>query len=99
MQKLGLQKFQLSPRFAAGHPLSNTAFRDFGLEGYAAVFGMGGCFIYGVYLAFLGPGFVTGTCRAFAPNATQVWVMGAPGCAMSVNATLVDGLVSDSQAP
>jgi hypothetical protein len=99
VKKMRLQKFELSSRFAAGHPLSCTAFRDFGIQGYAVVFGLGGGFIYAVYLAFLGPAFVTGMCRTFAPNATQVWVMGAPGCAMSVNATLVDGLVSDSQAP
>jgi hypothetical protein len=98
-KKMGLQMFELSARFAAGHPLSNTAFRDFGLEGYAVVFGMGSCFIYAVYMAFLGPGFVTGMCRAFAPNATQVWVTRALGCARSVNATLVDGLFNDSQAP
>jgi hypothetical protein len=75
VRKLGLQKFELSAHFAAGHPLSNTAFRDFGLQGYAVVFGVGGMFIYAAYLAFLGPAFVTGMCRIFAPNATQVGVM------------------------
>ena len=86
----GLQQFELSARFAAGHPLSNTAFRAFGLQGYAVVFGMGGATIYAVYLAFLGPAFVTGVCRHFAPNATQVWVWGASGCA-NVTASLVNG--------
>jgi hypothetical protein len=95
-KKMGLQKFELSARFTAGHPLSNTAFRAFGLEGYALVFTLGGGFIYGVYLAFLGPGFVTGMCRTFAPNATQVWIMGALGCARFVNATMVDGFSNDS---
>jgi hypothetical protein len=71
-KKMGLQQFELSARFAAGHPLSNAAFRDFGLEGYAVVFGLGGSFIYAVYVAFLGPAFVMGMCRAFAPSATRV---------------------------
>jgi hypothetical protein len=90
-KKLGLQQFEVSTHFAAGHPLSDTAFRAFGLQGYAVVFGVGGCFIYGVYMAFLGPAFVTGMCRAFAPNATQVWVMRALDCARFVNATMVTG--------
>ncbi len=47
-KKMGLQKFELSTHFAAGHPLSNTVFRAFGLEGYAVVFGLGGGFIYAV---------------------------------------------------
>ena len=97
-KEMGLQKFELSAHFAAGHPLSNTAFRAFGLEGYALVFSMGSMFIYAVYLAFLGPGFVTGMCPAFAPNATEVWVTRALGCASFVNATLVNGLVNGSKA-
>jgi hypothetical protein len=100
-QKLGLQKFELSAHFAAGHPLSNTAFRDFGLQGYAVVFGQGGMFIYAVYVAFLGPAFVTGMCRLFAPNATQVWVvpLGALEClSFATNATVAGGLVNGSRA-
>jgi hypothetical protein len=76
-----MQHFELSARFAAGHPLRNTAFRDFDLNGYAFVFGMGGAFIYGVFVAFLGPAFVMGLCRDFAPNATHVWVQRALECA------------------
>jgi hypothetical protein len=98
VKKMGLQKFELSSHFAAGHPLSNTALRDFGLQGYAVVFGLGGGFIYVVYMAFLGPDFVTGICREFAPNATRVWVMGACGCARFVNATVVNGLINGSKA-
>jgi hypothetical protein len=81
-KKMGRQRFKLSAHFAAGHPLSNAAFRDFGLEGYAVpvVFGLGGSFIYAVYVAFLGPDFVTGMCRDFTPNATRVWVVGASEC-------------------
>jgi hypothetical protein len=99
MQKLGLQKFELSAHFAAGHPLINTAFRAFGLEGYALVFGLGGMFIYAVYMAFLGPAFVMGMCRLFASNATQVWVkpvtMGALEClSWATNATVAGGLVN-----
>ena len=90
VKQMGLQKFELSAHFAAGNPLSNTAFRDFGLQGYALVFSVGGCFIYMVYMAFLGPAFVTGMCRAFAPNATQVWVWGASEC-VNVTARLVNG--------
>jgi hypothetical protein len=41
VKKMGLHQFELSAHFAAGHPLSNTAFRAFGLEGYALVFGPG----------------------------------------------------------
>ena len=71
----GLLHFELSTRFVAGHPLINTAFRDFDLKGYVMAFGMGGGFIYAVFLAFLGPAFVTGICHDFAPNATRVWVL------------------------
>jgi hypothetical protein len=99
MQKLGLQQFELSAHFAAGHPLSNTGFRSLGLQGYAVVFGVGGMFIYGVYLAFLGPAFVTGMCRLFAPNATHVWVVGAIECvSLAANATMAGGLVNGSRA-
>jgi hypothetical protein len=77
VKKMGLQNFELSAHFAADYPLSDTAFRGISLQGYALSFGMGGCFIYAVYMAFLGPEFVTGMCRAFAPNATQVWAIGA----------------------
>jgi hypothetical protein len=90
VKKMGLQQFELSAHFAAGHPLSNTAFRDFSLQGYAVVFGIGGMFIFAVYVAFLGPAFVTGLCRTFAPNATQIWVWGTSGCA-NVTASLVSG--------
>jgi hypothetical protein len=103
IQRLGLRHFELSTHFAAGHPLSNTALRAFGLQGYAVVFGMGGMFIYGVYLAFLGPAFVTSVCRLFASNATQVWVkpvtMGAFEClSLATNATVAGGLVNGSRA-
>jgi hypothetical protein len=99
MQKLGLQQFELSSHFAAGHPLSNTSFRAFGLQGYAVVFGLGGMFIYAVYVAFLGPAFVTGMCRLLAPNATQVWVVGALECQpFATNATVAGGLVNGSRA-
>ncbi len=56
----------------SGHPLSSTAFHAFGLRGYAVVFGMGGMFIYVVYMAFLGPAFMTGfvtTGRRFGSRA------------------------------
>jgi hypothetical protein len=101
MRKLGLQQFELSAHFAAGHPLSNTAFRDFGLRGYAMVFGIGGTFIYTVYVAFLGPAFVMGMCPLFAPNTTHVWVMpvGAIECqSFSTNATMAGGAVNGSRA-
>ena len=81
--------------------LSNTAFRAFGLQGYAVVFGMGGMFIYAVYMAFLGPAFVTGMCRLFAPNATHVWVLplGTREClSFATNTTMAGGLVNGSQA-
>jgi hypothetical protein len=76
-----MQHFELSARFAAGHPLRNTAFRDFDLNGYAFVFGLGGAFIYVVFVAFLGPAFVMGLCRDFAPNATHIWVQHELKCA------------------
>ena len=101
IQKLGLQKFELSAHFAAGHPLSNTAFRDFSLKGYVSAFGIGGLFIYAVYVAFLGTTFVTGMCRLFASNATQVWVIGALEClSFATNATVAAaaaGLVNGSR--
>jgi hypothetical protein len=99
VQKLGRQQFELSAHFAAGHPLSNAAFRDFGLQGYAVVFGVGGMFIYAVYIAFLDPAFVTGMCRHFVPNATHAWVMGAIEClSFAANATVAGGLVNGSRA-
>ena len=81
------QHFELSTRFASGHPLRSTAFRDFDLKGYTFVFGCGGLFIFGVFVAFLGPEFVTGTCQNFAPNATSVWVQRTLECA-NANATV-----------
>ena len=82
MQKLGLRKFELSAHFASGHPLSNTALRDFGLQGYVFAFSVGGSFLYAIYVAFLGPSFVMGMCSDtdFALNATQVWVVGTVDC-------------------
>jgi hypothetical protein len=75
MQMRGLQKFELSAHFAAGHPPCNTAVRDFLLQEYAVVFGVGGMYVYAVFLAFRGAAFVTGVCPLFASNATHVWVM------------------------
>ena len=74
VEKKGLQHFELAERFVAGHPLRNTAFRDFDLKGYVVSFAFGGAFMYAAFVAFLGPAFVTGMCRNFAPNATRVWV-------------------------
>ena len=56
------------------------------------MFSLGGCFIYVVYMASLRPDFVTGLCRTFAPNATEVWVTSTSDCARFVNATVVKGL-------
>ena len=88
VQRKGLQRFELSARFGSDHPLRNTSFRDFDLKGYALVFGLGCAFIYAVFVAFLGPAFVTGMCREFARNATHVWVQWALEC---TNATEVAG--------
>jgi hypothetical protein len=77
VRKKGLQHFEMSARFAADHPLRNTASRDFELDGYAFVFGLGGVFIYGVFIAFLGPAFVTGLCRDFTPSASNMWTLRA----------------------
>ena len=74
VERKGLRHCELPVQFAAGHPLSNTAFSDFDLEGYALAFGMGGMFIYAVFLAFIGRLFVTGICCDFPPNATQASV-------------------------
>jgi hypothetical protein len=86
VQRKGLQRFELSARFRSDHPLRNTSFRDFDLKGYALAFGLGCAFMYLVFVAFLGPLFVTGMCRNFAPNATHVWVQRALEC---TNATAV----------
>jgi hypothetical protein len=88
MANKGVLGFEMSVRFGADHPLCNVAFRDFELEGYANVFLCGCMFIYAVFIAFLGPTFLTGMCRDFAPNATHVWVWHAAQCA---NATLPVG--------
>jgi hypothetical protein len=55
-------------------------------------------FVYAVFIAFLGPAFVTGLCRDFAPNATHIWVIGALAgecqCAHATSsATLLNGTV------
>jgi hypothetical protein len=86
------QHFELSVSFAAGHPLSNTAFRDFYLKGYIFAFCAGGAFIYGIFIVFLGPAFVTGVCLDFAP-ATDAWVLHAPECvnAIAIAAGLTNG--------
>jgi hypothetical protein len=93
VKKAGLQRFELSARFAAGHPLRNEAFRDLDLKGYVYVFGIGGAFIYSVFLTFLGPAFVTGMCGFFAPNATQIWILRALECA---NATAASALTNET---
>jgi hypothetical protein len=79
-ERKGLQQFELSARYAAGHPLRNLNFRTFDLPGYAFTFAFSGAFIYAVFIAFLGPAFVTGMCRDFAPNATHVWIVGPIEC-------------------
>jgi hypothetical protein len=87
-EKMGMQEFVMSEHFPAGHPLRNTAFRDFDARGYVFVFGPGVFFIYGVFVAFLGPAFVMGVCRHLEPNATEVWVMGTLTCTkLAMNAT------------
>ncbi len=60
-------------------------------------------YVYAVFLAFLGPAFVTGMCPLFAPNATHVWVMpvSANEClslATNATATTDSGLVTGSSA-
>ena len=44
------------------------------------LFGIGCGFIYAVFVGFLGPAFVTGTRRDFAPNATDIWVVRVVEC-------------------
>jgi hypothetical protein len=39
VQKMGLQQFELSAQFAAGHPLANAALRAYGPKGYVLVSG------------------------------------------------------------
>ena len=90
----GLLRFEMSVRFGADHPLCNVAFRDFEQEGYAHDFLCGCMFIYAVFIAFLGPTFLTGMCRA--PNATHVWVWHAVQCA---SATLGAGLTNATWSP
>jgi hypothetical protein len=96
VEKGGLQHFELSARFAADHPLSNTAFRDFSFTGYAVTFGFGCMFIYVVFVGFLGPAFVTGTRRDFAPNATDIWVVRVVEC---TKATLVANFTNVTLPP
>ena len=91
--KKRLQHVDLSARFGADHPLSVTDFRDFDLKGYVFAFCVGGGFIYAVFVAFLGPAFVTGMCGFFAPNATQIWILRALECA---NATAASALTNET---
>jgi len=81
VEKRGLCHFELSDQFGPGHPLRNTAFRDFDLKGYVFAFGMVCFFLYGIFAAFLGPAFVTGICHNFTSNATHIWVARAPASA------------------
>jgi hypothetical protein len=90
-EKGGLRKFELTARFADGHPLRNTAFRDFDLKTYIYVFGSGGMFIYAIFIAFLGPAFVMGMCRNFTPQATDIWIYRTLEC---TNATAIAGLAN-----
>jgi hypothetical protein len=87
--KMGLRRFELSERYTADHPLGNAVFRDLDFKGYVVVSGMGVCFICAVFIAFLGPAFITGLCRDFVPNATHVFIWHALECA---NATALAGL-------
>ncbi len=91
MANKGLLRFEMSVRFGADHPLCNVAFRDFEQEGYAHAFLCGCMFIYAVFIAFLGPTFLTGMCRAPNRDATHVWVCHAVQCA---SATLGAGLTN-----
>ena len=92
MKKMG-QQFEVSAHFAVGHPLRNTAFRDFGVRGYAFTFSSGVAFIYLAFIAFLGPAFVMGICHDLAPNATHVWVAGGLGCArIAVDSSMPGGV-------
>jgi hypothetical protein len=86
LKKKGLQHFELSARFAPGHPLRNTELRDFALQGYVLTFFVGGTFIYAVFVAFLGPAFVMGMCRNFDPNSTHIWVVHGLECAKTTAA-------------
>jgi hypothetical protein len=86
-ERRGLVHFELSARFAAGHPLRDTAFRDFDLKSYILVFGVGGMFMYAVFVAFLGPSFVMGICRDFSLNASQVWVWSGLECENATGVT------------
>jgi hypothetical protein len=90
----GLELFALSTFFGIGHPLHNPALRNFRWQGYAFAFGIGSAFTYVLFIAFLGPAFVTGTCRDFVrTDATGNWVaqvhalVGCAGLSASLNAT------------
>jgi hypothetical protein len=55
---------------------------------------MGCCFIYGVLIAYLGPEFATGICRAFSTNqSTHVWVASTVSACSGLvgNATSIGG--------
>ena len=87
VERNGEHHFELSERFVADHPLRNTAFRDFGLVSYFYTFSNGGVSVYIVFLAFLGPAFVTGVCRDFDPDDDQIWVWNAIKCGNAAAAT------------
>ena len=93
VEKNGLNHFELSPRFTDRHPLGCTAFRDFDAKGYAMAFSSGAAFIYGVFVAFLGPAFVMGMCRDLAPTVTHIWVLRTLDC---VNATAVASATNET---
>jgi hypothetical protein len=88
-KRRGFIRFVLAAR-PLDHPFGLLARRDFDFKGYALVFGLGAFFIYAMFLVFLGPGFVTGTCREFVANAASesLWVIdhhSVSGCANDTN--------------
>ena len=66
--KTGFVEFVTPAHLSLGHPLRNTALRRFDPKGYVSTFCLGCYFIYGVFLSFLGPAFVTGMCPNFVPE-------------------------------
>ena len=89
--KTGFIEFVTPAHLSPGHPLRNTALRRFDPKGYVSTFCLGCYFIYGVFLSFLGPAFVTGMCPNFVPES---FFFVKPALLTCTSATAIAGVMN-----
>ena len=69
------------------HPLGNFALRALDMKGYIFVSIVGCTFLYGIFLCFLGPGFVTGVAHDYDKTNLGSWVYGPELVSSPLNLT------------